>query len=53
MKATIAHIIPNYGKYGTIIGYICMAVGFQNVFCKNIKEAKSWCSSHGFEAVRL
>jgi hypothetical protein len=52
MKKT-AHIMPNYSKYGSIVGYICLAVGFNNIFCKNMKEAKSWCSKHGFEAVKL
>ena len=26
----IAHIMPNYGRYG-INGYICMAVGFEGI----------------------
>ena len=48
----IAHIMPNYGRYG-VSGYICIATGFANVFCKNLKEATKWCKKHNFNFIRL
>ena len=48
----LAHIMPNYGSYG-INGYICIAVGFANVFCKTFKEATSWCKKNNLDYIRL